>query len=265
MNPDLKTRLLSAATRPYRAAGFSHYCWARGKLSGDAIFASVLDEGLLPSNAQIADLGCGRGLLAAWLLAAEQVAQAGEWAADCPPPPHGLHFRGSDLNGRDIAAASLALQQAFPQRTRFIQEDMCKSPLHGTDVVVILDALHYIDTAAQEALLDHIRAALPPGGLFLTRVGNAGSGWRFDFSAAVDRAIALARGLSLPRLWCRPVDAWVAALEQRGFVVSAAPMNGSKPFSNVMLLAQIPRQPPGPYVTAACQPGSRNGGASGRI
>lgn len=65
------------------------------------------------------------------------------------------------------------------------------------DVVVIMDALHYVDFAAQNDVLRRVRDALPPGGLFLTRVGNASAGLGFQLSNWVDRTVAF-----FPRTVC---------------------------------------------------------------
>jgi O-methyltransferase involved in polyketide biosynthesis len=100
--------------------------------------------------------------------------------------------------------------------------------------------LHYVDYAAQEALLDRIRAALPPGGVFITRVGNAAAGWRFRFSQLVDRCMAGVQGHRHPPTWCRPLEDWQAQLGKRGFCVSASPMSHGTLFANVMLVARVP-------------------------
>ena len=42
---------------------------AGGKLRGDPVYAALLAQGLLAGRARVLDLGCGQGLLAAWLLA----------------------------------------------------------------------------------------------------------------------------------------------------------------------------------------------------
>ncbi|MFO1387064.1 MAG: methyltransferase type 11, partial [Chitinivorax sp.] len=64
--------------------------------------------------------------------------------------------------------------------------------------------LHYIPHAEQDQLLDRIRAALGPGGLFLTRVGDASGGWRFRISQWVDRRMAQLQGHRYAPTWCRP-------------------------------------------------------------
>ena len=93
---------------------------------------------------------------------------------------------------------------------------------------------------AIDGLLQRIRAALPPGGLFLTRVGDASAGLPYHLCNWVDHAVTFVRGHRLPRLYCRPLAEWVTLLQRFGFVVETDPMNEGKPFANVMLVCRVP-------------------------
>ena len=64
--------LVKAASASYWKADLFGYFKARGKLRGDPAFAGILSEGLLADAQRILDLGCGQGLLAAWLEAARR-------------------------------------------------------------------------------------------------------------------------------------------------------------------------------------------------
>ena len=235
----LRLLLVDAASRHFRTAGRFAYHFARGKLSGDPVFLALLERGLLPDRARILDLGCGQGLLAAWLLAARQQYDSGEWPVGWPEPGRPGDIRGIDLLASDIRRAAAAL----PTPARFEQGDMRFVDFAQADVVVIMDALHYVDVAAQNDVLHRVREALPPGGLFLTRVGNAAAGFGFQLSNWVDRSVAFFRGNRLPPLHCRPLPDWIAALEALGFSVETASMNGKLPFANVMLIAHLGDRP----------------------
>lgn len=239
MRTELKRQLLNAACQPYRAAGHFDYHWARGKLGRDPLFAALLEQGLLQGRKRVLDLGCGRGLLAAWFLAAEQLAGSGNWPAACSVPT-GLEFRGMDLQASACAAGNRALQPQHGLRVQLQVGDLCQTALRGSDTITIFDVLHYLSLAQQEQLLDRIRSALGPGGLLLLRVGNARGGWRFRFSRWVDRCVGLAQGLPIRSLCCRNPGEWTGALEKRGFVVQAQSMSKGTPFANVLITARLP-------------------------
>ena len=79
--------LLDAACEPYRNAGRFAYYFARGKLRADPVYRAILELGLLLGRARVLDLGCGQGLLAAWLRAAERCYERGSWPRAWPPAP----------------------------------------------------------------------------------------------------------------------------------------------------------------------------------
>lgn len=237
MQAALRSQLLEHAARPYRIAGQFNYRWARGKLNGDPIFTALLEQGTLMRSRRVLDLGCGRGLLAAWFLAAEHLAASGSWTATLDVPK-GLVFRGVDLHAGACSAGNAALQPLYGSQAQFSYGNMCQAELHGFDTIVVLDALHYIPYAQQDALFDRICGTLPAGGTFITRIGNAGGGWRFRFSRWVDLWVARAQGLHIGDLYCRLPGDWIRALEQRGFEVTSQPMDDGTPFANVLLIAQ---------------------------
>jgi len=234
----LRRRLIDHASQPYRAAGRFAYHFARGKLGRDPVFIGILARGLFPDDVEILDVGCGQGLLTAWLLAARQLYEAGDWTPQWPAPPRVAGIRGIDLLARDLKRARLA----YGGQARFEEGDMREVDFGRADVVVIMDAVHYVDGQAQDDILRRVRAALPPNGLFLTRVGDAGGGLRFRLSTWVDRTVAWFRGMGRVRWHCRPVPHWSRALEALGFRVETVPMNGELPFANVMLIARLGEQ-----------------------
>ena len=58
-------------------------------------------------------------------------------------------------------------------RIRFFCGDATTFPVEGYDVIIISDVLHYLTTAAQDALLVKCFLALNPGGMLILRDGNA--------------------------------------------------------------------------------------------
>jgi SAM-dependent methyltransferase len=239
MTAPILASLLDSACEPYRRAGRFAYYFARGKLGSDPVFRAILEDGLLTNHARILDLGCGQGLLAAWLSAARRSFDAGRWPAGWPSAPSALSTRGVEVMASDVARAHFALGAAC----EIEQGDIRSAEFGNPDAVVILDVLHYMDEAAQQAILQRVRAALPSGGLLLLRVGDAAGGLRFHYSQWVDKAVMLIRGHSLVTTHCRSVVQWRELLQDCGFEVQARPMSAGTPFANVLLVARVPYLP----------------------
>lgn len=231
--------LIDTAAGMYRPAGPFAYHFARGKLRGDPIFRELLRQGLLPAQARIIDLGCGQGLLAAWLLAARQLHARGNWPVDWPPPPRLTKFHGIELSPRDVSRARRALA-VHGSAVEIIGGNIADSDFGHAGQVTIFDVLHYLAPPAQDEVLHRARATLPAGGRLLLRVGDAAAGLPFRLTTAVDLAISFMRGNRLRRLHGRPLRDWIAQLENLGFSVRHQPMNAGKPFANTLLIAQLP-------------------------
>jgi len=234
MKPFMRTLVNEAAER-YRAAGRFAWHFARGKLGGDPVFTALLARGLIPDNARLLDIGCGQGLLAAWLLSARALCDGGQWPADWPAAPRPRSIHGIELMPRDVQRAQHALGAA----ATFTRGDMCDTDFGAADVVVILDVLHYVSIAQQDALLQRVRQALAPCGTLLLRVSDAAAGLPFRVSVWVDRVVTFARGHRNSDLYCRPLSAWHSALTGLGFSVETLPMHQGTPFANVLLVAKL--------------------------
>lgn len=229
----LKRRLVAAAAERYRSAGRYARHFARAKLAADPIFTAILEQGLIPDRARILDLGCGQGLLAAWLLAAEECRRAGAWCGAWPEPPRAWSFSGIERLPREVERA----RSALGARAAVEVGDIRSATFGTADVVVLLDVLHYLDPTSQEAVLAQVRAALSRSGVLLLRIGDASAGLAFGFSNWVDRTVLLLRGRGWVRLYCRPLRRWIELLERLGFRTDAIPMSARTPFANVLLIA----------------------------
>jgi cyclopropane fatty-acyl-phospholipid synthase-like methyltransferase len=225
--------LLDAASQPYVGAGRFAYHFARGKLGGDPAYRGILERGLLTERRRILDLGCGQGLLTAWLRAAQQLYDAGLWTPGWPAPPRPQSMAGLELMESDVQRA----RRALGDESGISQGDIRHATFGNVDAVVILDVLHYMDGPAQREVLKKVRTALPAGGLLLVRIGDAASGLRFRYSQWVDRLVMLLRGHAWVRTHCRSVPQWQELLRECAFEVQAMPMSQGTPFANVLLVA----------------------------
>jgi SAM-dependent methyltransferase len=225
--------MLDAACEPYRGAGRFAYYFARSKLRTDPVYPSILELGLLCGRDRVLDLGCGQGLLAAWLKAAECCYRQGSWPPTWPAAPLALSTRGIELRARDVQRARRALGPELD----ISHADIRSASFGAADAVVILDVLHYMSPEAQCEVLLRVRAALPLRGLLLLRVGDAAAGLRFHYGRWIDQLFLLLRGHSLARQHCRSVAQWRALLRECGFDSEAEPMSRRTAYANVLLIA----------------------------
>lgn len=230
----LRNAIVGAAAAPYTKSSRFARAYARSKIRNDPVYLGILKLGLIAPEAHVLDLGCGQGLIAATLLAADAIRSNGGWPAGWPPAPSGVRIRGVELMPRDVDRA----RQALGNRIAIEQGDIRTSTYGTADAVVILDVLHYLQPADQEAVLARVRAALAPGGTLILRVGDADAGVRFQVSLWVDRIVTFARGHRIAALHCRPLTAWTALLERLGFAVETVPMSAGTPFANVLLVGR---------------------------
>ena len=228
-----RTALLAAASEPYRKAGRFAYFFARGKYRRDPIYLALLERGLLVNRAHVLDLGCGQGLLAAWLLAAERMHGHGHWPHAWPPPPRPRAVRGIELMPRDVERAN----RAFGSDVDIAVGDIRDMEFGAPDAVVILDVLHYLSAVEQRDVLVHARRSLPANGLLLLRVSDADGGLPYRYAQWVDRIAMRLRGHAGISPHWRSVAAWRRLLLDCGFDSEPVPMSRGTPFANVLLVA----------------------------
>jgi SAM-dependent methyltransferase len=231
--------LVAAASEPYQRAGRFAWHFARGKLRWDPVFGHLLARGLIAPQTRVLDIGCGQGLLASLLAAAAQTARQGRWPSDWAAAPIDVRVSGIELLARDVERARHALGDGID----IVCADMRTTAFAAVDTVVILDVLHYVSVAEQDAVLERVRAALPIGGRLVLRIGDAGAPRGFVASTWVDRFVKLARGQGFGRPTGRTLAAWQARLAGLGFAVATQALQGGPPFANVLLVATVERAP----------------------
>jgi SAM-dependent methyltransferase len=229
----LRKRLAGRAASRYRAGDLWAYYFALCKLRNDPFYSVLLAEGWIPPNARILDLGCAQGLLAAWLLAAQESHSAGVWDSTCPVPVSIASYRGVDRSAAEIRRA----QQALGGQAEFAVGDMAHADLSGTTLIVLLDVLHYLDYAAQRNFLRLVRAALPADGMLLLRIGDSDGSMSARISGWVDRLVVRLRSSGDGALCRRPLKEWLALLEDIGFRVQEVARQRSLGYVNCLLRA----------------------------
>lgn len=203
--------------------------FARNKFVRDPVYLGVLRHGLIRDHARLLDLGCGKALLESMLLHATEASLPADW----PPAPRGLQLRGIEADADDVNIARAALGAAADIRGG----DICSTEFPTSDLITLIDVLHYLPPAAQEEVLKRCHAALAPGGRLLLRVADAGAGLKFRWSHFIDKCVVFARSGKWRPLWGRQLDQWEMLLESLGFTVRRLPMSEGIGFANVLLVA----------------------------
>jgi hypothetical protein len=241
-------QLVESAASPYqRVSGFA-WRFARGKLARDPLFATLLRIGAIPDASCLVDLGCGQGLLAAWVHAARDswlsTATHADWPTDWPAPPKVGTYLGVDQSRYEIKRAKAAMP-AFARVFRGDMRTLGMTMLDRCDVVTLFDALQYLDPAAQERLLTAIATSLPPWGVLVMRVGD-GNTLSSLWIDVVDFAVCALRGHPRWRVYRRSVAGWRELLERNGFTVEVlhderdADATARRAFAHALLRASRP-------------------------
>jgi SAM-dependent methyltransferase len=231
--------LIDSASAPYRRSGRFAWHFARGKLRWDPVFGHLLARGVIAPRTRVLDIGCGQGLLASLIQAAAAAATQGRWPDAWAEAPVDVHVRGIELRGRDVERA----RDALGASADLVCADMRTTAFGQVDAVVLLDVLHYVSIADQDAVLARARAALPDGGRLVLRVGDAAARRGFAIGDWVDRIVTLAHGQRPGRHFGRTLAAWNERLDELGFTVVSEPMHRGTPFANVLLLGTVARAP----------------------
>lgn len=116
------------------------------QLRADVLTSALQRAGMAPNNRRVLDIGCGTGFWTEYYVS-----------------------RGAHYTGVDIAQVSVdRLAQRYTEQ-RFVRADVSEGVPGGPyDVINVFDVLYHItDDAKWQAALQHLAAALAPGGVLL--------------------------------------------------------------------------------------------------
>lgn len=226
-------RLVALAADRYLGEGLTAWEFARAKLRRDPIYRAVLTRGLLPARGALWDVGCGQGLLLALLAEGRSAARAGEWPAAWAASPAELDLTGIELRPRIAEMA----RHALGSEAAVITGDARRVPIERADAIALLDVLHLMGRAEQDALVASLARALNPGGVLLVREADAAAGWRFRMVRFGNRLTALVQRRFGATLAFRTAAEWRALFERHGLTARVEPMGEGTPFANVLIVA----------------------------
>jgi SAM-dependent methyltransferase len=183
--------------------------YVRWKVAADPVYAAVFDR-LRGTRERLIDVGCGAGVLAAYLRA------RGFEAA----------IAGVDHDARKIEIArGIGLRDA----TFEIGDVAQASAWQGT--IVMLDLLHYFDDQAQSSLLRHAAAT---SNLIIVRDAVRDGSWRYRATYAQEAFARVVRWLKAERLHFPRRQTITGAFG--GFDAEVAPLWGRTPFNNYLFV-----------------------------
>jgi 2-polyprenyl-3-methyl-5-hydroxy-6-metoxy-1,4-benzoquinol methylase len=218
--PSLDAAITRTARRFARAGNApGAFYYVVGKLRTDPCTQAVARRAPL---GEVLDLGCGRGQLAVLLLESGAASRV----------------RGMDSDATKVAFAERA---AVGLRARFTHEDVRAAAVEAADTVLLVDVLHYLGRAEQDALLERAARLVRPAGRLLVREVTTGLGLRTWVTVLAERiatAVGLNRGAHLVfRDVAREI---VPILEANGMACTIEQCWRGTPFGNVLLVARRP-------------------------
>jgi SAM-dependent methyltransferase len=215
---------LDRATRRAIAGAFLpsrwHYHYAASKLASDPLYGGVVGA-LRGTRAPLLDLGCGIGLLAHVLAAAEP----------------GLAYTGVDNDAGKIAQAQAAAARAGLARAGFACVDLARAFPDHRGSVAVLDVLQFLPAVAQSPLLARAAACLTPDARLVIRTGLADGNWRSRVTRGVDRLSRALRWMNAGPDRYPSRDGLAAELAGLGLDSVFAPLWGRTPFNNWLVVA----------------------------
>lgn len=177
---------------------------------------SVMDL-LLPDEGRILDVGCGFGLFAAYF-GQTQPART---------------IVGVDPNARRIELAR-HVSSRLGLTHQFRVGDVRDAALEGPfSAAYVLDVMHHIPAADQEAVLARMRDLLVPGGVLLIKDITTEPRFGLLFTEALDRLMV---GLNEPLAY-RHHGAWGEMLSRLGFKVRIVRVPDLLPYPHVVIAA----------------------------
>ena len=207
----------------YAGAGRIYARYVAAKLQIDPVHRATL--ALVPRGGRVVDLGCGAGQLALLLALADP----------------GRSVTGLDRDwGRIARARQAATAAGRAACVRYLCADVRTAPLDRMRAALLIDLLHSLPEADQDALLRRVARSLEPGGVVLVREVDraAPARWRYAL-VALEEALFFAIGWSGGAgLFFRPVQALRQVLEDEGLRTEVRPMWGQTPYANVLLIGR---------------------------
>ncbi len=156
-----------------------------------------------PEEGRIADIGCGHGLLSAWLVCDHPARQV--FGVD--PDPRKIQWARASVGQQANARFEVGTSRTLPEKS--------------FEAVVVADVLYLLPPEQWPAFFADCRRALVPGGKLLLKETEDDGSWRYFKCLAQEQLMVrvLRRTRSSGSLRLMPRSFTVSLLEQAGFDV----------------------------------------------
>lgn len=188
--------------------------YVRWKVRTDPAYAAVRDV-LCGRSRPVVDLGCGVGLLPFYLR----------------EHGHAAPMTGIDFDQRKIDVARKAAQRY--DDIEFIPGD-ARDSLPADRDIVILDILHYFDSASQQTILANAARAAGNDGVIVIRQGIRDGSWRYRLTAFVDGLARVFRWMKAEQLNLPTREEVEAPFTD--FVAEVRPLWGRMPYNSYLFV-----------------------------
>ena len=183
-------------------------------------------EAAVPRSGRILEVGCGHGLISAYLAAAS--------------PSRSV--LGTDIDARKIAIAAHASSHVPPEtRLEFVQRPAGDLPDGEWDAIVIVDVLYLLDREAERALLDQCLKALAPGGRLVLKETDVLPRWKHRVAKLQElvatRVLRITEGASLS---FTPISELEAMLREWGLDVRTTAVHKGYLHPHTLIAAERP-------------------------
>ena len=208
------TPALRAADR-FRRSRFLHgYC--KGKAKWDPAYPAVADL-LQNSSHPLLDIGCGVGLLAAYLR-----------ESGC-----GQRILGIEPDAAKIQIATEEVASGYPG-LEFQVGDARDLPEFSGDIVM-LDVLHYMPAEVQRGMLEQLALRICPGGRALIRTTVRDNSWRYYATMVEEGFVRISGWIRGGACHFPTRDEVAAPFHGPEWKVAVRPMWGRTPFNSHLI------------------------------
>jgi uncharacterized protein (DUF2062 family)/SAM-dependent methyltransferase len=195
----------------------SAYFYTRGKMLGDPVVRRLWELGAEEAWGEVSDVGAGRGQLGILLLESGLATKV-----------TGLDWDTTKV--RDARCAAEGLDATFEEG------NVQSHPVPSCDTALLIDVLHYLTDAEQDAVLQ--RAVMAARQRVVIRDIDPDRGWRSGLTRlqeSITTAVRFNRGA---RVHVRPIACIERVLRAGGLEVTVEPCWGETPFANVLVVGR---------------------------